>query len=72
MLIPCLRDRDKAVFCFDMFDFEGREEASYDEVAICISTIVGALSKVTCCLCIESMTLTLRIPRIQTKKGITD
>ena len=30
-----------------MFDFEGREEASYDEVAICISTVVGALSKVT-------------------------
>lgn len=39
--------RDKAEFMFDMFDFEGRAEASYDEVAICLSTVVGALSKVT-------------------------
>lgn len=38
--------RDKAAFFFDMFDFEGREEASYDEVAICILTVVGAMSKV--------------------------
>lgn len=30
----------------DMFDFEGRQEVSYDELAICISTVVGALSKV--------------------------
>lgn len=32
---------------FDMLDFEGREEISYDELAICISTVIGALSKVT-------------------------
>lgn len=38
--------REKTGFLFDMFDFGGREEASYDEVAICISTVVGALSKV--------------------------
>ncbi len=31
---------------FDMFDFEGRGEISYDELAICISTVIGALSKV--------------------------
>lgn len=31
----------------DMLDFEGREEVSYDELAICISTVIGALSKVT-------------------------
>ena len=31
---------------FDMFDFEGRGEVSYDELAICISTVIGALSKV--------------------------
>lgn len=30
---------------FDMFDFEGRGEVSYDELAISISTVVGALSK---------------------------
>lgn len=30
----------------DMLDFEGREEVSYDELAICISTVIGALSKV--------------------------
>lgn len=39
--------RDKAGFFFDMFDFGEREEASYDEVAICISTVVAALSKVS-------------------------
>lgn len=38
--------RDKAGFFFDMLDFGGRGEASYDEVAICISTVVGALPKV--------------------------
>eukprot|EP00752_Nemacystus_decipiens_P005147 g4670.t1 len=38
--------REKAAFMFDMFDFEGRGEVSYDELAICISTVVGALSKV--------------------------
>lgn len=37
--------REKVEFFFDMFDFRGRQEASYDEVAIFISTIVGALSK---------------------------
>lgn len=30
----------------DMLDFEGREEVSYDELAICISTVIGGLSKV--------------------------
>lgn len=39
-------NREKAAFMFDMFDFEGRREVSYDELAICISTVVGALSKV--------------------------
>lgn len=39
-------NREKAAFMFDMFDFEGRGEISYDELAICISTAVGALSKV--------------------------
>ena len=38
--------REKAMLFFDMFDFEGRGEISYDEVAICISTVVGAFSKV--------------------------
>ncbi|CAM9494157.1 unnamed protein product, partial [Ectocarpus fasciculatus] len=39
--------REKAGFMLDMFDFEGRQEVSYDELAICISTVVGALSKVS-------------------------
>lgn len=38
--------RDKAAFFFDMLDFSDHGEASYDEVAICISTVVGAMSKV--------------------------
>ncbi|CAM9538255.1 unnamed protein product [Ascophyllum nodosum] len=48
--------REKAMFFFDMFDFEGRGEISYDEVAICISTVVGAFSKVSsrCCLLDEA------------------